>query len=152
MLSHRLLALLVLAAGASFVSAPALAQSRACVHLLVGAGYAAQMRIVSGSFATQWSDSFPIGRTMCQSLNDVSDGKTFTVEVHAVLGQTKKCSPENVRRVAASTSSVTFQAWGTTLNVSCQEPTDSASDAMSEAARTPNPAGAEAAKNPKKEL
>jgi hypothetical protein len=151
MLSSRLFGLILAAALGSVVATPALAQSNACVHLLVGAGFAAKMRVTSGDFATEWSDSFPIGQTKCQSLKDVSDGKNFTVEVHALAGHTKKCSPENIKRVASSPSSVTFQTWGTTLNVKCQEPGTTENAEMTEASRTPNAQGAEAAKNPPKE-
>lgn len=151
MLSFRLFGAVLAATIGATAAAPAMAQSNACVHLLVGAGFAAKMRIVSGDFSTQWSDSFAIGQTKCQSLKDVTDGKTFTVEVHALAGETKKCSPENVPRVASSPSSVTFQTWGTTFGVKCQEPGTTENAEMSEAARTPNAKGAEAAKNPPKE-
>ena len=151
MLSFRLFGVVLAAAVGATAAAPAMAQSNACVHLLVGAGFAAKMRIVSGDFATQWSDSFAIGQTKCQSLKDVSDGKNFTVEVPALAGETKKCSPENIKRVASSPSSVTFQTWGTTFGVKCQEPGTTENAEMSEAARTPNAKGAEAAKNPPKE-
>lgn len=138
----RLLVLFLLMLMGSGVAS---AQSSACVHLLVGAGYAAEMRIVYGNLHTDWSSSFAIGSTKCQSLDAVPDGSTFTVEVHALAGETKKCTPENVTRSAASKSSVTFQAWGPTLGVKCQEPGSTENAEMTQAAKTPNPEGAKAA-------
>lgn len=151
MLVSRLFGLALVGLLGSVAATPAFAQANACVHLLVGAGFAAKMRITSGDFATEWSSSFAIGQTKCQSLKDVSDGKNFTVEVHALAGHTKKCSPENIKRVASSPSSVTFQTWGTTLSVKCQEPGATENAEMTEASRTPNAEGAAAAKNPPKE-
>lgn len=123
------------------------AQSAACVHLLVGAGYAAKMRVVAGKFHTDWSGSFAIGSTKCQSLDGVADGQAFSVEVSAVLGETKTCKPENVVRAAGSKSSVTFQAWGTTLSVKCEEPSAADNAERDAAARTSNADGEKAAKS-----
>lgn len=138
-------AMFLLVAGL-FWSHHAAAQSAACVHLLVGAGYAAKMRVVAGSFHTDWSDSFAIGQTKCQSLSGVGDGIAFSVEVSAILGKTKTCTPSDITRVASSKSSVTFQAWGTTLDVKCQEPTTDANAERDAAARTVNPEGEKAEK------
>ena len=126
-------AALVFVFGSLSYSQQASAQANACVSLLVGAGYAAKMRVVAGSFHTDWSSSFPIGKTVCQSLKGVGDGVKFSVEVSAVLGETKTCTPSNIARVAASPSNVVFQAWGTTLNVKCEEPSGEA-DAERDAA------------------
>ncbi|MGD9584873.1 MAG: hypothetical protein AB7V26_14545 [Lysobacterales bacterium] len=144
--SIRLLsASLVLLAGSLGFGSQAHAQANACVSLLVGAGYAAEMRIVSGSFHTDWSGSFAIGQTKCQSLSGVGDGQQFSVEVHAILGKTKTCTPANVTRVASSTSNVVYQAWGTTLNVKCEEPSVEANAEREAAALNVNPAGKKAA-------
>lgn len=98
------------------------AQKSACVYLEPGAGYAAWMRVVSGSFATDWSSSFPIGQTRCQSLDPIKDGQEFTVQVSAVLGSSKvPCSPK-MKKISNSDASVVYHAWGTTLNVKCQMP------------------------------
>jgi hypothetical protein len=140
------LASLSVLAGLGFAGAAA-AQSSACVSLLVGAGYAAKMRVVSGKFHTDWSGSFPIGKTMCQSLSGVGDGNPFSVEVSAILGQTKTCKPENITRVASSKSSVTFQAWGTTLSVKCEEPNGEANAERDAAARSVSPEGEKAEKS-----
>ncbi len=142
-LSRLFLATAVL--GIALSSAPASAQSAACVHLLVGAGYAAKMHVVSGTFHTDWSSSFPIGQTKCQPLDGVGDGQTFSVQVKADLGETQTCTPANIVRVAASKSSVTFQAWGTTLNVHCEEPSTVANPEREVAARTPSAEGQKAA-------
>ncbi len=137
--------------GLLLLSAPsAHAQSSACVHLMVGAGYAAWMRVVSGDYATSWSDSFPIGQTRCKSLGNIANGREFTVEVSAVLGSSKvHCTP-SLPRVAASTATVTFQAWGTTLSVKCQMP---ASDSLSavDVSTTPSKDGLKAAEVVKRE-
>lgn len=128
-------------------SARASAQSAACVHLLVGAGYAVKMRVISGTFHTDWSGSFAIGSTKCQPLDGVGDGQPFSVEVQAILGESKICTPRDIVRVAASKSSVTFQAWGTTLNVKCEEPSVGDNAEREAAARTPNAEGQKAAKS-----
>jgi hypothetical protein len=114
--------LVVASLAVALPGAPARAQSNACVHLLVGAGYAARMRVVAGSFHTDWSGSFPIGKTKCQSLEGIGDGIAFSVQVKAILGKTKTCEPSQIKRVAASPSSVTFGASGTTQDVHCREP------------------------------
>ena len=96
------------------------AAEKACVSLLAGAGYAAKMQIVSGNFKTDWSGSFPIGKTQCQSLKGVPIGQEYTVKVKAILGETKNCTPSI--KQAEGSGSITFQAWGTTLNVTCKMP------------------------------
>lgn len=96
------------------------AAEEACVSLLVGAGYAAKMRIKSGDFKTDWSGSFAIGQTRCQSLEGVPVGNKYTVEVEAILGEKKDCEPSITH--STGQGSITFQAWGTTLNVKCKMP------------------------------
>jgi hypothetical protein len=119
-----------LSASALFLIIPlqTYAAEDACVSLLVGAGYAAEMRIVSGDFKTDWSGSFPIGKTKCQSLDGVPVGKKFTVEVHAILGKTESCTPSITH--SEGEGSITFQAWGTTLNVHCEMPSTTAAYLM----------------------
>ncbi len=119
-MNHKLKAL-TLCSCLIFTPTLASAADRACVSLLVGAGYAAEMRIVSGNFKTAWSSSFPIGKTVCQPLQGVPFGQDYTVEVKAILGETKSCAP-SVRQTQGP-GSITFQAWGTTLNVHCEMPT-----------------------------
>jgi len=119
----------------------------ACVSLLVGAGYAAHMRIKSGAFKTDWSKSFAIGQTRCQSLEGVPYGKKFTVEVHAILGKKKNCSPSIEH--SKGSGSITFQAWGTTLNVKCKMPTSN-SGHVSGFGHTPNANGVKAKSKLKK--
>jgi hypothetical protein len=120
------------------------AAEEACVSLLVGAGYAAKMRIKSGDFKTDWSGSFPIGKTKCQSLNGVPVGNKFTVEVHAILGESKDCSPSITH--SQGEGSITFQAWGTTLNVKCEMPKSDAA-VLSEGGHEANPDGIKAMKD-----
>jgi hypothetical protein len=148
---RSLIAVLAFTVGSLGFAGVAAAQANACVSLLVGAGYAAKMRVVSGSFHTDWSDSFPIGKTKCQPLGGVGNGNQFSVEVSAVLGETKTCKPSNVTRVAASTSNVVYQAWGSTLSVKCEEPTAEANAERDAATMSVNPDGKKAAEAPKKE-
>ena len=142
---RSLFAAAVLVAGTVGFASVAAAQANACVSLLVGAGYAAKMRVVSGKFHTDWSGSFPIGQTKCQPLDGVGDGNKFSVEVSAVLGETKTCKPSDIVRVAASKSSVTMQAWGTTLSVKCEEPAGEANAERDAANLKVNPDGEKAA-------
>jgi hypothetical protein len=115
---------LCIMAMASFASA----QQQACVHLKAGAGYAAKMRycIGTGKSATcsDWSGVFAIGKSKCQSLADVPNGTTFSVEVHAQAGKTKTCSPSDLPRNASDQSNIVFIASGTTLSVHCSQPKD----------------------------
>lgn len=129
---------------------PGLAWSatEACVSLLVGAGYAAEMRIKSGDFKTDWSSSFPIGETKCQSLSGVPIGGSYTVEIKAILGKTKNCSPSIVH--SEGQGSITFQAWGTTLSPKCQMPTTNA-NFMQDSSYEVNQDGVKAAKSLKKQ-
>lgn len=131
---------------AVLLSAPGitLAATDACVSLLVGAGYAAKMRVKSGKFKTDWSSSFAIGKTKCQSLEGVPIGGTYTVEIKAILGKSKDCSPSIVH--SEGQGSITFQAWGTTLSPKCKMPETDAKH-LDEASHEVNPDGVEAIKS-----
>jgi hypothetical protein len=96
------------------------AQNQACVFLKPGAGYAAEMRVVSAGWQTEWSGSFAIGGTKCQPLANLSAGTAYTVEVKAILGQTKSCTPQ-VPYNPQYTGNITYFASGTTLNVKCEQ-------------------------------
>ncbi|NDW06229.1 hypothetical protein [Jiella pacifica] len=104
-------------------AAPAAAQSAACVNLLVGAGYAAWMGVKVGQ-GTDWSSSFPIGKTRCIALpvEGMVQGTPYSVVVKAVLGKTVTCSPDNLTYTPSTTTSVVFNAWGTTLSPKCTMP------------------------------
>lgn len=129
----------------------AYAQQSACVHLMVGAGYAAWMRVVSGDYASEWSDSFPIGQTRCKSLEAIGDGQPFTVQISAVMGSSKvHCQPDNIKRVAAAPGSTTFLAWGTTLAVKCEMPSTDNAKALTSATKASSQ-GLKAAKKVKME-
>lgn len=114
---------------APLVATPASAQSAACVNLLVGAGYSAWMAVeFAGTY--HWSSSFPIGQHRCIKLpvKDMVDGSTYRVVVSAALGSSKvKCTPEPSAFSKSNTSSVVYNAWGTTLNVHCKMPNVSSS-------------------------
>ncbi len=108
--------------GLSLTATPAAAQNASCVNLLVGAGYAAKMRVVWDGGSTDWSGSFPIGKAMCASLKGVPAGATFNTEVHAILGKTITCTPSEVVYDPSVTSNQVYNAWGTTLSPKCVEP------------------------------
>lgn len=138
-------------AGIVGLSGVASAQQSACVYLQPGAGYAAWMRVVSGSYSSDWSDLFPIGQYRCQSLASIGDGQPFTVQVSALLGSSKVvCTPDNVKRVASAPGSLTYLASGTTLNVHCSMPSTEAADSA-DSSPNPSKAGLAAAAKVKKE-
>lgn len=130
---HRLLCLstalsAALIGPALFAAAPAQAQSAACVNLLAGAGYAAWMGVKFGD-SFYWSDSFPIGQYRCVKLpvSGMVDNAPYTVVVSAVLGSSKvECKQAPSPFNSKDSNSVVYNAWGTTLNVSCVMPTASA--------------------------
>lgn len=70
------------------------AQRSACVFLKPGAGYAVEMRVTSASWQTDWSGSFAIGGTKCQPLANLKSCASYTVEVKAIMGETKSCTPK----------------------------------------------------------
>jgi hypothetical protein len=124
-------------------SAPAAAQSAACVNLLAGAGYAAWMAVEFGG-TFHWTSSFPIGQHRCIALpvKDMTDGATYRVVVSAVLGSSKvACTPEPSPFVSSNTSSVVYNAWGTTLNVHCEMPTATSSAIIESTDITPSEDG-----------
>lgn len=129
---------------AACVGSAAHAQSAACVYLEPGAGYAAWIRVVSGSFTSEWSSSFAIGQHRCVSLTSIADGAKYTVQISAMAGSSKvPCKPDNQPRVASQPGTVTYLASGTTFNVKCEMPT---AETMAAAANvTPNPDGVKAA-------
>ena len=130
---HRLLCLSAALSAAVlgpalFAAAPAQAQSAACVNLLAGAGYAAWMGVKFGD-SFYWSDSFPIGQYRCVKLpvSGMVDNAPYTVVVSAVLGSSKvECKQAPSPYNSKDSNSVVYNAWGTTLNVSCVMPTASA--------------------------
>ena len=115
-----LIARIVLFAAASLLMSTSLwAQSAACVFLKTGSGYAAKMRVKYGTTTTAWSGSFAINEFKCQSLEDVVEGTEVVVQVQAIAGETKTCGSF---ALAKTSTSVTYLASGTTLNVSCSMP------------------------------
>lgn len=116
---------------AMLASPPARAQSAACVNLLAGAGYAAWMGVKFGD-SFYWSDSFPIGQYRCVKLpvSGMVDNAPYSVVVSAVLGSSKvECKQAPSPFNSKDSNSVVYNAWGTTLNVSCQMPQPSANEA-----------------------
>lgn len=102
------------------------AQQKGCVYLQPGAGYSAKMRIrigTEGNYSyTSWSSTFNIGKSRCQSLDGVSNGGVFSVQVKANAGKTKTCTPADLTRNTSVVGNAIFNAWGTTLNVKCKQP------------------------------
>jgi len=130
---------------------PALAQSAACVNLLAGAGYAAWMGVHFGD-SFYWSPSFPIGQTQCVKLpvSGMVNGAPYTVVVSAVLGSSKVlCTPDPSPWSSSNTNSVSYNAWGTTLNVKCQMPSPDLD--FSHVSVTPSKEGLDTLDNWKKE-
>jgi hypothetical protein len=123
---------------------PAHAQSAACVNLLVGAGYSAWMAVHFGD-SFYWSPSFPIGHTQCIKLpvSGMVNGAPYNVVVSAALGSSKvPCTPSPSPYSSSDTNSVSWNAWGTTLNVKCQMPSTDMD--FSHVSVTPTPEGAQA--------
>jgi hypothetical protein len=112
--------IILFAAAAILISTSLWAQSSACVFLKTGSGYAGKMRMKYGTTTTSWSGSFAINEHKCQSLKDVVDGTMVEVQVTAIAGETKTCGTFVLAK--AATTSVTYLASGTTLNVSCSMP------------------------------
>jgi hypothetical protein len=132
------------------LSPAAFGQQQACVSLLVGAGYAAQMQVCqgtpggTGNLCGDWTGTFPIGQTQCLPLT-MAVGQQFFVNMHAWWGNTIVCSPAPTTRSDFS-GNITYQAWGTTLGPSCQMPSSSESADQEKAGGTVNSEGKLAAK------
>jgi hypothetical protein len=144
----------VFAAGlCMLVAQPCFAQSKACVNLLVGAGYAAWMAVNLGD-SYYWSSSFAIGQTGCVTLPvaGMVNGAPYNVVVSAILGSSKVvCTPAPSPYSSSDTNAVVYNAWGTTFNVTCQMPGGGNTGAAAAAAMTPSKEGLEALEKLKKE-
>ena len=108
--------------GFAAFAAPAAAQEQACVNLLVGGGYAAKMRINAGYYQTEWSSTFPIGQSMCQDLKGLAPGQPYSVEVWAMWGSQKICTPSHLKYDPNAPNKTVYNAWGTTLDIKCEMP------------------------------
>lgn len=114
-----------IAAGTIFLPSSAAAQSKACVMLKAGAGYAAKIRVTTGGTQTPWSGSFAIGQEKCidlKSLGVLQPGSQFSVQVQAIAGKTATCTPSNVPYAPNNPTNLVYIATGTTLNVHCKQP------------------------------
>ena len=134
------------------VAQPCIAQTAACVNLLVGAGYAAWMGVKFGD-SIYWSPSFAIGQNQCVKLpvSGMVNGAPYSVVVSAVLGSSKvPCTPTPSPYSSNDRNSVSYNAWGTTLNVTCQMPGLGEMGAA-EAPITPSKEGLESLEKWKKE-
>jgi len=95
--------------------------TKACVRINVGAGFSGWMRIRYSTINSDWSPIFNIGHTECMIMDNTQIGLPFRVEFEAFAGEHKYCTPEGMIFDKNSHNYV-FEAWGTTLNVKCQEP------------------------------
>lgn len=95
----------VFAAGlCMLVAQPCFAQSKACVNLLVGAGYAAWAGVHFGD-SYYWTGSFGIGSTGCVTLpvSGMVDGAPYNVVVSAVLAAAKWSAHQPRRPIPQAT-------------------------------------------------
>lgn len=123
--SKVILGAFTIAAGTLYLPSSAAAQSKACVMLKAGAGYAAKIRVTTGGTQTPWSSSFPIGQERSidlKSLGVLQPGTRFSVQVQAVAGKTATCTPSDVPYDPNNTTNLVYIATGTTLNVHCKQP------------------------------
>lgn len=102
---------------------------QACVYLEPGAGYAAKMRVCKpgascgdNSQCSDWSSSFPIGKTACQAFSGwTGAGQNTNVCLDAVAGQTVGCLPAYAFDPNYGLN-VVYHASGTTGQPACQVP------------------------------
>jgi hypothetical protein len=105
------------------LASPAAAQSEACVNIEVGAGYAATMSVQWEGGTLGPSNEFDVGQTQCMSLQFVTDGAAFTVQVNAIASTegAVSCTPADIARSASFTGSTTYYASGTVDQVFCDQ-------------------------------
>lgn len=98
------------------------AEDQACVTL--HASYAAKIRLTMNDEHDNWSDSFSVGSTKCKHLDGfVPVGEEYTVEVKAVLGESKHCQPHRVRQQGPGTAH--WVAHGSVQHVRCDSSDES---------------------------
>eukprot|EP00588_Corethron_pennatum_P014470 CAMPEP_0194278020 /NCGR_PEP_ID=MMETSP0169-20130528/10185_1 /TAXON_ID=218684 /ORGANISM="Corethron pennatum, Strain L29A3" /LENGTH=721 /DNA_ID=CAMNT_0039022125 /DNA_START=213 /DNA_END=2378 /DNA_ORIENTATION=+ len=96
--------------------------TKACVRINVGAGFAGWMRIkYSNEIKSDWSPIFHIGHTECMTMDNTQIDLPFTIEFEALFGTSTGCTPAEMIFVQNSQNYV-FEAWGTTLDITCQQP------------------------------
>ena len=100
------------------------AADKACVYLVPGAGYAAKVRVKTDEVTGEWSHVFAVGQSRCVSLEGLPADVIYTVEVHAIAGNTARCNPllKTDKTRPFKEESITFLAYGTTLNHTCTMP------------------------------
>lgn len=102
------------------------AQQKACVFIKVGAGFSGKMRVISGSWKSEWSSDMAIGGQRCQSLENLSPGAPFSVQFKADLGKTVTCTPSDIPYNPKDPGNANYFAWGTTLKVKCSQDANAA--------------------------
>lgn len=130
---------------------PCVAQSAACVNLLVKAGYVAWMGVHFGE-SYHWSSSFPIGQSRCIKLpvSGMVNGAPYTVVVSAAAGKSKVlCTPDPSPYSSSDTNTVSYNAWGATWSVTCKMP--SPENFGTDEPITPSKEGLESLENWKKD-
>jgi len=104
------------------------AQEKVCVNLLVGAGYAAKLKVWVNWKLVKETGSFAIGQQKCITLSElapagtsITPGTRIVTSIQAYLGQEKACTPAPFYYDPKRVDNVIYNAWGTTLNVKCSQ-------------------------------
>ena len=107
----------------ALLAQPCLAQTAACVHIKVGAGFAGRMGVMLNGRVVAGSDKFNIGQTQCVNLPvaGMTDGTPYTVYFSAVFGsQYVNCTPEPPPYQSKKDAKSTYQATGAVRTVHCK--------------------------------
>jgi hypothetical protein len=107
----------------ALLAQPCLAQTAACVHIKVGAGFAGRMGVMLNGRPVVGSDKFNIGQTGCVKLPvaGMTDGTPYTVYFSAVFGsQYVNCTPEPPPYQSKKDAKLTYQATGAVRTVHCK--------------------------------
>lgn len=103
----------------TLMSTSSFAESKVCVTLPFGVGYAASFDVetVDGHFKTQNTDRFNVGETKCIDVSPLESGTQYKVTIHPFWGTSRDCDPVITKE--NGDSHITFKATGTTLNPHC---------------------------------
>ncbi|HYK04669.1 MAG TPA: hypothetical protein VE974_23150 [Thermoanaerobaculia bacterium] len=96
-----------------FMPASASAQSKVCVY--AQHGYSAQARVVSGDWSSDWTRVFDIGSGQCIDISNLADSAKYRIEVQAIGGGAKECTPKYGRYAARPWPLVYFTNGSTTM-------------------------------------
>lgn len=114
----------ILAVASSLIAAPSFAETKVCVNLPVGVGYAASFEVqtVKGGFSSGDSGRFVVGETKCHDVSPIKTGEEYKVILYPFWGKTIECTPHLFKEETAlgEESHITFKATGTTLAPRCK--------------------------------